>query len=233
VASTHLTKIPPPMPPHRSATTPSPCRRWITLSVSYRVNSFPVSDFMSRRKPNIPRSCRTSTESSPTTLLPSLTGMSLCTSELRPPCRRASPVQVQSQDIARRVHHMSVMAMVKTCSLFPADKPPPSTLCVCHACSLTVLGCTEPCHGCAPDTSPWTSLVAVGLLQARPHDYLDQPTSMFQLRPGAGRFWPQAGPLCHIRPLMQNFFLKILFQFQNQFKYDLNFKKFISNSIFV
>jgi hypothetical protein len=93
-----------------------PHHRQVFLSMSYRIGSVPVSVFVSRRKPNTSRSCKTTPEPSPTTPSSSLTSTLLCVGELRPPRRRASLGRDGSRDHARWVRRTSMSRVVKTCS---------------------------------------------------------------------------------------------------------------------
>jgi hypothetical protein len=87
------------------------------LSVSYHVNAFLVSVFMSCRKPNTARSCRASLEPFLTTPSSSLTGVLLRVDEFHPPRRRASPVQDESWDFAQWVRRTSVVLFMESSSL--------------------------------------------------------------------------------------------------------------------
>jgi hypothetical protein len=91
-------------------------RRRTMLWVSYHASSLSVYAFMSRRKPNTTRSCRTSLESSlaTPTVLPH--GMSLRAGEFRPPWRHASLVWVVSRDFTRWVRRTFVVLFVESCS---------------------------------------------------------------------------------------------------------------------
>jgi hypothetical protein len=179
--------------------------------VSYRVNLFPVSDFVSRSKPNTSRSCRTSSESSPTTPPFSLAGMSLHAGDLRPPRRRASPVRVGSRDIARRVRRTSVIDTMKTCSP------------VSHRQAAAGHAMHVPCPRsrraglCRGVPWPRSGRASVGR-PSRCWAPASQAARLFGLAREPVSAGPRSRPLlatkrlpCHIRPLTPDFFLKSFF----------------------
>jgi hypothetical protein len=86
----------------------------------------------------------------PNHLTTPLVVMLLCTGEFRPPRHRASSVRIDSQDIAQRVRHTSVVLSVESCSGLGHHRLTTDRARVAHHMCTTVVARSARAPACRP-----------------------------------------------------------------------------------